>query len=238
MSGTGWPALPVLHHWIPTTINYREGYQMIKFCNKCKSDTDRYKNGQCKPCKKEKDAIYYEKNKEIIRAKQAEYYVENNEQIKEQKKNSESAKAWRKYNWERNKEILKTRTNEWRFRNRGKLCAYTKNWLSEHPEYSSQYRKSHLEKIRIHKQNRRAKERINGGKLSSDIVDKLMKLQKGKCVVCRKTLNGDYHLDHITPIALGGENRDSNIQLLHSTCNKKKGKKHPVIFMNENGFLL
>lgn len=45
-------------------------------------------------------------------------------------------------------------------------------------------------------------------------------------------------MDHIVPLALGGSNTDGNIQLLRATCNQQKHAKHPVVFMQERGFLL
>jgi 5-methylcytosine-specific restriction endonuclease McrA len=45
-------------------------------------------------------------------------------------------------------------------------------------------------------------------------------------------------MDHIIPLALGGTNTDDNIQLLRAKCNKQKGAKHPIDFMQQRGFLL
>ena len=86
--------------------------------------------------------------------------------------------------------------------------------------------------------NRRARVRETGGKLSSDLADKLFKLQKGKCPCCAQPLGDDYHLDHKMPIALGGSNTDGNMQLLRAVCNLQKAKKHPIDFMQIRGFLL
>jgi len=40
------------------------------------------------------------------------------------------------------------------------------------------------------------------------------------------------------PLALGGKNEDWNIQLLRAECNSRKGAKHPIVYMQEKGFLL
>jgi len=45
-------------------------------------------------------------------------------------------------------------------------------------------------------------------------------------------------VDHIYPIALGGTNEGSNLQLLCRFCNRSKGAKHPVDYMQKRGFLL
>lgn len=93
-------------------------------------------------------------------------------------------------------------------------------------------------KARVNCQNRRARKRENGGKLSADLKDRLFKLQRGKCACCGKPLGDRYHLDHIIPIALGGPNEDWNIQLLKASCNARKGCKDPIEFMQQQGFLI
>ena len=92
--------------------------------------------------------------------------------------------------------------------------------------------------FRVYGQNRRARKIEKGGKLSKNITAKLMKLQRGKCACCGLPLGDNYHQDHIMPLALGGENIDSNMQLLRAACNLQKSAKHPVEFMQSKGFLL
>jgi hypothetical protein len=55
---------------------------------------------------------------------------------------------------------------------------------------------------------------------------------RGACAMCRKDISGlvnisnEKHFDHIVPLALGGMNDVTNIQLLCETCNTKKGKRN------------
>ncbi len=100
------------------------------------------------------------------------------------------------------------------------------------------YSKLNKHKRRINEENRRSRIKESGGILSKDISSKLYKLQKGKCACCGIDLNQKYHLDHILPLALGGMNVDSNIQLLSPRCNLKKGKKNPIDYMQANGYLI
>jgi len=122
-------------------------------------------------------------------------------------------------------------------------CAQSRylRWVETNPSRSLEIRakwaKKNPEKRRIFSQNRRALVKSNGGKLSNNIAEKLLKLQQGKCACCYNQLE-KYHLDHIMPVSLGGENKDRNIQLLCPTCNLQKNAKHPIDFMQSKGFLL
>ena len=245
LSGTGWPALPVLHRWIPTTINYREGYQM-KICKKCGS-TEKNKSGRCKPCESQRAKLRRAKDPEKARAKCAEWRAKNKEKISEYNAlwNSENRDKklagiakWRKLNVLHIKEYDAKR----RVEHRDKLLARNKDWVKNNPEKAKESRErwksANPGKQRIQSQNRRAKKRAVGGKLSPNLSDRLFKLQKGKCACCGKDLGNDFHLDHIMPLALGGANEDWNIQLLRKMCNSQKYKKHPIEFMQSKGFLL
>ena len=91
----------------------------------------------------------------------------------------------------------------------------------------------------IHAQNRRGKIKEVGGVLSKNIFDKLFALQRGRCACCKIDLTTVVaHIDHIFPIALGGENSNRNVQLLCKPCNHQKSWRHPVDFMQSRGFLL
>ena len=108
-----------------------------------------------------------------------------------------------------------------------KFKAYNAAWSQANPEIR-----------RVINQNRRAKKQASGGKISSGLSATLFKLQKGMCPCCAQPLGDNYHLDHKTPLALGGSNSDENMQLLRATCNLQKGAMEPVAFMQSRGFLL
>lgn len=104
-------------------------------------------------------------------------------------------------------------------------------------EYNKKYRAEHPGCRRVEKKNRKLKVRTSG-RLSAGIVKMLLEKQKGKCVVCKVSIKDGFHIDHIIPIAKGGMNVDRNVQLLCPPCNLAKSDKHPVEFMQSNGFLL
>lgn len=151
----------------------------------------------------------------------------------------EKRNAWGK----KNKEKLAEKAKEWRAANKEWCYEYRKKWAAENPEKVRQsvykWRKSNPEICGTLMQNRRARERAIDGVLSVDLVKRLFKLQRGKCACgCKQPLGSDFHRDHIMPLALGGTNEDSNIQLLTAKCNLQKSAKHPVDFMQQRGFLI
>ncbi|NEQ85789.1 MAG: group II intron reverse transcriptase/maturase [Moorea sp. SIO2I5] len=68
---------------------------------------------------------------------------------------------------------------------------------------------------------------------------RLLRKQKGKCAHCGLTFRpGDsMEMHHILPRALGGNNKDENLELLHLTCHDAKhGKKVKALELDENPF--
>jgi 5-methylcytosine-specific restriction endonuclease McrA len=65
---------------------------------------------------------------------------------------------------------------------------------------------------------------------TADDILRLYKDQNGVCAAphCNALLSEGYHADHVIPIARGGSNAASNIQLLCPTCNYNKNDKDPV----------
>ena len=159
----------------------------------------------------------YQRNKEKSAIRTSAYYKKNRDQI------SKINTAWR----QRNADLVKRAGAAWNEANRERVREIKRAWELRNPEHR-----------RLNDQNRRARLRRDGGRLSKGLSARLFKLQKGKCPCCGKPLGSNYHLDHIIPIAGGGPNTDDNIQLLRARCNIQKHSKHPVEFMQSRGFLL
>lgn len=142
-----------------------------------------------------------------------------------------------------NPEKARARSARWYAANHEKAKAYSAKQYADNPDKAkaaaAAWQAANPESVRIKKQNRRAKKRAAGGKLSKGLTERLFVLQRGKCACgCKQPLGNDYHLDHRMPLALGGVNEDWNIQLLRGTCNMQKSAKHPVDFMQQRGFLI
>lgn len=106
-------------------------------------------------------------------------------------------------------------------------------------QYRKDYKAAHRDNFIVYAQNRLKRIRASGQRLSRGIIKRLLELQKGRCAACRMPItNGKRHLDHIVPVALGGEHCDKNVQLLCQTCNLQKSSKPPEVFMRERGYLL
>ena len=52
-----------------------------------------------------------------------------------------------------------------------------------------------------------------------------MILERDSCYLCDGSLEADFHIDHIFPVAYGGRHEESNIGFLCPTCNVHKGDR-------------
>ena len=243
-------------------LPYTRKVEMIKFCKKCQVETERNAKGDCRPCgmaataawnkanperQKARSAAFRAAHPERVKATQAAYRIANPEKIKA------ATEAWRAANPERVKATqaayraehavrIKISMAAWwdanNMRIKGKRAAVYAANPERNNARSLAWKKANPEANRIHGHNRRASKRENGGVLSIGLSAKLFKLQRGKCACCGLPLGGSYHLDHVMPIALGGQNTDSNMQLLKQRCNQQKHASHPVAFMQSRGYLL
>lgn len=196
----------------------------VKHCPKCKqikpveafAKSNLRKTGlesYCRLCQKE----YRILNADKIRERKRKYYLNNIDDHRERSK---------KY-YLQNSEKIKLRSSAW----------YIEN-IDRASESRKLYHSANIDKWRVYGQNRRARKKSSGGILSIGLKEKLFKLQKGKCACCKSKLIKGYHMDHIIPLALGGPNIDTNIQLLCKHCNCSKQDKHPIEFMQLKGLLL
>ena len=111
--------------------------------------------------------------------------------------------------------------------------AYAKNNRESINRNCRRWSSKNKEKINANVRNRRSRVRHNGGWHTADDIAVILHWQKCLCVACGCDISEDYQVDHIIPLALGGSNDPCNLQILCPTCNKRKGAKHPDVWMAE-----
>jgi 5-methylcytosine-specific restriction endonuclease McrA len=159
-----------------------------------------------------------QENPETVRMLRKRYAEENKEKV---------AKAKAKY-YQENKErcLLQSKNNR------------LENW-DRHLNACKLWRKENRDLVRLSNRNRRKKVRDAKGTHGIKDIKRILKLQKRTCAACYTKFKGDeYHVDHIVPLALGGSNWASNLQILCPPCNMSKGAKAPLDFYVGRGFLL
>ena len=203
-----------------------KSFECYGVCRASKDEMQYY----CKDCQKEKSANWLKSNPQKAKAGSDRWREANPEKYKAMKS------KWYKNNSEKVKCLAKARSKT------DKAKALTAEWIGKNKlkikENLAAWHKANPEAGRIYEQNRRLKKHESGNRLSRNLAEKLLALQKGKCACCKRSLGNKYHLDHIMPLALGGTNTDDNIQLLRAVCNLQKKAKHPIDFMQSRGFLI
>jgi len=219
-------------------------------------------NGQCIACQNARHSVSSKKNKERVLAGNARWRAANPEKVKAQKaadyarhkerrraaneawsranpeKVKEQGAAWRAANpdkvkaiqarhYEANKEKIQARLREYYVANPEKRRENQIAWRAANPE-----------RARALCRNRQARKRAAEGTYTGDDVKRIYGAQKGKCACCNKKVGDNYHVDHVMPLALGGSNWPSNLQVLCPSCNSKKNAKDPLQFSREQGLLL
>lgn len=64
----------------------------------------------------------------------------------------------------------------------------------------------------------------------AEMIDRreVLRRAEGVCGICRELIEGAFHVDHIIPLARGGEHTYENVQPAHPRCNTRKGSKCPT----------
>lgn len=204
---------------------------MKKFCKKCQAETERNKYGKCYPCRREIALKWRNANLEAARAITARWTEENKDRARAAvarwaEANKDRKKATNSARYKRKKDELSAKRAVYRAANRERIS-----------EQNAAYYRANPDKARANWANRRARMRQAIGSHTGEDIAQLFRLQLGKCVYCKTSIEDKYHVDHIIPLAAGGSNDRTNIQLLCPPCNLSKGAKHPIEFMRQRGYL-
>lgn len=124
--------------------------------------------------------------------------------------------------------------------NRAKRIAQAREWYRNNPDRVAEWTRRYwaANRQRLNAKSREYQRRI-GHKYSRarriaertqvvDVVDRRIVFERGggNCGICLKPVDLDtFHVDHIIPIARGGEHSYANTQPAHPVCNMRKGAR-------------
>ena len=132
----------------------------------------------------------------------------------------------------------------YRIINAEKAKLKTREWRYADPERAKKSRNEsrarHPEKARESARRRKLLKKSIEGSHTLDDRAEIMRLQKGKCAICKVKFNDNKKptIDHIIPISKGGTDYKKNIQLACGPCNSAKGNIHPIDFSQKLGWLV
>ena len=121
-----------------------------------------------------------------------------------------------------------------RAQHRDRLNAWMRDYQKAHPELGRErgrkWRAENIERARLlsrkHSSARLARKR----EAFVELVDALEVYDRGHgiCGICQEPVSPDnFNVDHIIPLARGGEHSYANTQPAHPSCNFRKGAKLP-----------
>lgn len=219
---------------------------VFKKCSKCgrwlvasKVNFYKNKNGKyglfsyCKECMNDRNKKHYEENKEYYKNHYQEnknYFSEYQKKYREENK-EKIAKQKKKYREKHKEETLEYR-KKYNKENKEKIAQYNKKYYEENKEYYAEHFKnwSHspqgqTSKLNNHHKRRQTKEQQGNG-ITPDQWLEMMKFFGFKCAYSDITLNADTRsIDHIVPLAKGGEHEIWNCVPMDRSLNSSKNNK-------------
>ena len=184
----------------------------------------------CKLCIKQSSKDYRQTNSDKLKIINANYYQKNKLVILEKQRlyiaSTQEARKLYRVTWrERNRIAIRNYANNYSKNNPEKLLTYRSNKSLEQKE------KDKIAKRRWAKNNQklvnektlryRAKKSNNG--VYKIAISKILKLYQSPCFYCGT--KSQIELDHVIPIARGGQHSIGNLVAACRACNGSKGSK-------------
>lgn len=132
----------------------------------------------------------------------------------------EKARAATRYRANRDRNVALRR--KWTERNYKRQRTAITAWNREHPE-----------SLRTYSHTRRARHVAAVGTFTPEDIQRIYAEQAGLCFYCRIALNGDYEIEHKTPLARQGSNWPENLCCACTPCNRRKRTRTAAEFFAE-----
>ena len=170
--------------------------------------------------------IYREKHKDKFSKLSKQYYIDNKERIVKQKKefyenNKERMNLISKNNYIKNRKYYNESSKKYRKDNPLRCSRLKKEWSQTIDGKLSK-------KTNNHKRNSKIRT-TNDKTITIKSLNNLLEEQNNKCKYCNIDLDFNVkfqvHLDHIVPIAKGGQHSIKNVVFSCKRCNLKKSDK-------------
>ncbi|MGI8910832.1 MAG: HNH endonuclease [Rubrobacteraceae bacterium] len=218
------------HDWGGTgkSLRQRSNRTCVE-CRKLAAKTDR-----ARAKKRAADRRYWHPNWEKIRRRHKVAWWRNRSKRLEQKRrdyeaNKERILADQRRYCERNEEVIKARQKRYREANEERIKTRDRAYyLANKEEIKTRiaaYKRSNPDSVRASQDRRRGRKQATGGSYSAEEVANMYESQGGLCAYCELPLNGKYHVDHMTPLCLGGTNSWENLAVVCPFCNQSKHTK-------------
>jgi 5-methylcytosine-specific restriction endonuclease McrA len=192
--------------------------------------------------------VVSEATKEKNRLRRMVRYAENKEREREAMrayriKNAEAIKAHKQlaYLKQREDPAFIKRLREYSAANKAEKREYDRHYRLVNAEKLDQlkqlWRADNADLVRAAKSTYKAKRRakVRAGDSSKQVKEWLEKVEK-VCTWCGDACEADFHIDHIYPLATGGEHRVTNLCIACPSCNIRKSALPPEEFCTRMGF--
>lgn len=164
-------------------------------------------------------------------------------------KQNEYSRRWRANNREKVREInnrpgaaekRRAVTDRWRLENAERVRDQARAWRAANPEYGRAWREANAERCSEYARagaeanpTRRAEKsaRYRARMIGAPVVERIDRAaiiarDRQTCHLCGERVpDGEVTLDHIVPLAIGGEHTSRNLAVAHHSCNSAKGTR-------------
>lgn len=201
-----------------------------RHCAKCGILFSGYR---CKSCQAQRKKEYIDANRDHVNRSNREWRKSNPD------KQRTAVNNWRLNNPDKSREMSRRyaakhqeqrriNCSEWRKKNTDRIKKSWQEWSKKNTEHLKEkrriYEESFPERVQAGKHTRRTRLLNIFSKIDPEYVKFLKVTQDMCCNYCGQTMI-KFQIDHIVPIARGGDNSNENLQLLCAPCNRQKGAK-------------